>query len=1357
MAKRGGVADALSSVGGAWSVTPLVYVSYSPGDEQWRTRLDKFLLPLAQNRQISIWHSHRKLADRPANAQEAISSAALVVVLLSDNYLSSMSRDSLLLAKLASANKVRIVSILVRDCDWKRLDWVTRFEIHSADVPLEKHSHKEIDKILSDFANHIVELASAGRRPVAGSGATVDPGASARKMAGPPSGPPKGTVDPGASARNIADAPTGTGSGPPPITPGPPSATPRPEAAPPGNQPSAATRKGGILKEGSSGPDVQALQQRLKDLGFDPVGVDGNFGSGTKAAIVAFQESRGFVADGIVGPKVWHALDSEQQDTPPRPPTGTVGSGAGPPPITPGPPSATVGPRRGVDVVSKFGLSTEARELLRRAQVLATFGKDSANTPQVTTSCLLFAIAETGRDQSGTFPTEQFLWRQLQRADAAAYRRIFRDRFPRAQYRGTDETINFEPTESPSQSITPNVFKVFEQAQVLTSPSSPPSPVEAVHILGSLLITEEAKAFERLSRIMDVTQLRAEFLKFVERSFPHEDLEAWQKSLGGEASALVDEAPEPREIDDDFTSPLAGFAADFWKGEDLLDITRDVNALASLAAATSIDPPLSIGLFGDWGSGKSHFMRQMRARVEKLSQKARESGKLQSELGYHKRIVQIEFNAWHYIEGNLWASLVEHIFNNLKLTEQRDGKSHVVEDAQLAIMEKLELNQELKKKIEARQQALQGKAKAAKQEFEKANVKRDDKWQDLTKLRQSKEAAVNELPSVTLSTEQAELLKQIGLPDGALHVPAEIQKKYHEAKTFWGSIRGQWTVFRSDSKRLNKLIRVLLVIAVTVLVGWFFRNVLKTAYAYVASVVTFLIGAWAAAKPYIKKFNESMGALKKKYEDVEQERQKKIIALESEVTSLTNEMATAETEAKAISAEVAKLEIELTTTNAAKLLANFIEDRAACSDYRRHLGVLALIRRDFEKLSELLGEQITSEASSADDKQTVSRIILYIDDLDRCPPKNVVQVLQAIHLLLAFPLFVVIVGVDARWVTRSLQESYEWLAADEDGEGPEQKKQDESDDKVVVTPHDYLEKIFQIPFWLKPMGDTDCRNLLVGLTKSSRVANQENGGGGQPENESPAPNPPDSSSFTNQADDPQSSASPMPGQPPPAEAPSQGTSTDSEAQSVPAIDSEPANLNQSATANQSAVESKAEEKIDLDPKSLTLTDVEIEYMTQLSPLIKRSPRAVKRFLNCYRLIKVNLKPNHLDAFIGSKEEPGQFTAVMVLLGMITGAPTISLPLIEELEKYSSPIKRVDLNTFLQQLEKNPDLVKHPDWALVRDFLEEHILSTTEPTFESLIDMTPQVSRYSFKVAKSRSTRRRPLVTKRPKTSAPAAV
>jgi len=64
------------------------------------------------------------------------------------------------------------------------------------------------------------------------------------------------------------------------------------------------------LRQGSSGPDVTNLQQKLKDLGFDPNGVDGHFGPGTRDAVIAFQQSKGLQADGIAGPNTLAALQS---------------------------------------------------------------------------------------------------------------------------------------------------------------------------------------------------------------------------------------------------------------------------------------------------------------------------------------------------------------------------------------------------------------------------------------------------------------------------------------------------------------------------------------------------------------------------------------------------------------------------------------------------------------------------------------------------------------------------------------------------------------------------------------------------------------------------------------------------------------------------------------------------------------------------------------------------------------------------------------------------------------------------------------------------------------------------------------
>ena len=70
------------------------------------------------------------------------------------------------------------------------------------------------------------------------------------------------------------------------------------------------------LSEGSSGPAVLALQQRLSSLGYWLGTPDGTFGEATEQAVYALQKAAGIERDGIVGPVTEAALTKGVVPTP---------------------------------------------------------------------------------------------------------------------------------------------------------------------------------------------------------------------------------------------------------------------------------------------------------------------------------------------------------------------------------------------------------------------------------------------------------------------------------------------------------------------------------------------------------------------------------------------------------------------------------------------------------------------------------------------------------------------------------------------------------------------------------------------------------------------------------------------------------------------------------------------------------------------------------------------------------------------------------------------------------------------------------------------------------------------------------
>jgi len=68
-----------------------------------------------------------------------------------------------------------------------------------------------------------------------------------------------------------------------------------------------------FYREGVSGSEILKLQEALRNKGFSPGSIDGDFGPGTEAAVIAFQKSEGLLADGIAGPATLSALNETNE------------------------------------------------------------------------------------------------------------------------------------------------------------------------------------------------------------------------------------------------------------------------------------------------------------------------------------------------------------------------------------------------------------------------------------------------------------------------------------------------------------------------------------------------------------------------------------------------------------------------------------------------------------------------------------------------------------------------------------------------------------------------------------------------------------------------------------------------------------------------------------------------------------------------------------------------------------------------------------------------------------------------------------------------------------------------------------
>lgn len=91
--------------------------------------------------------------------------------------------------------------------------------------------------------------------------------------------------------------------------------------------------------------------------------------------------------------------------------------------------------------------------------------------------------------------------------------------------------------------------------------------------------------------------------------------------------------------------------------------------------------------------------------------------------------------------------------------------------------------------------------------------------------------------------------------------------------------------------------------------------------------------------------------------------------------------------------------------------------------------------------------------------QPEAKVVVFIDDLDRCSEDKIMDVLQAIHLILGNSRFVVFLGMDTGMIYRAIRVHY--------------SKYEKTEPLPPRFPEDYLRKIIQLSFHLPPTPPDD--------------------------------------------------------------------------------------------------------------------------------------------------------------------------------------------------------------------------------------------------------------------------------------------
>jgi len=109
------------------------------------------------------------------------------------------------------------------------------------------------------------------------------------------------------------------------------------------------------------------------------------------------------------------------------------------------------------------------------------------------------------------------------------------------------------------------------------------------------------------------------------------------------------------------------------------------------------------------------------------------------------------------------------------------------------------------------------------------------------------------------------------------------------------------------------------------------------------------------------------------------------------------------------------------------------------------------------------------------------RIVVFVDDLDRCLPQGALEVLETMKLFFDLEGFVFVVGLDQSVVERSIDIKYR-------SDGPAGTPADGS---YQIRGADYIKKIFQLPYTIAPVAVTQLNEFLDAVYAEAKLPQEQ--------------------------------------------------------------------------------------------------------------------------------------------------------------------------------------------------------------------------------------------------------------------------